>query len=328
MLNSTAKWTPIRIGLLMVALIPLLMFLLVLGSLLYNSWQAIFGIGLGTIFSEKISTPLSGTYIPGQYGLLPAMVGTAQVIILALVFAFPFSLALAIAATEFSISWLRRPIELLLSMFSGIPPIIYALTSVFVVTSFIRPKFAAVDLAESLIQTLPGLPPYNAGTLPLNGSTLLGGIILALLIIPLMSPLILDAIRNVPQNLKEASLALGATHWFTLKRVILPGANSGIIAAVSLGLLKAAGDVVIVAWTIGLVKDNGLPNPLWDIFERNAPLTSTGAGLVGGLYGAAATPGPTFSVASFAALLLLVFAFAIMGLANLIRKRLNRRYMA
>jgi phosphate transport system permease protein len=164
--------------------------------------------------------------------------------------------------------------------------------------------------------------------LPLNGSTLLGGIVLALLIIPFMTPLILDAIRNIPQNQKEASLALGATRWFTLRRIILPSAAPGIIAAVSLGLLKACGDVVISAWTIGFVKDNGLPNPLWDIFERNAPLTSTGAGLVGGLYGAVAQPGPTASAANFAALLLLVFAFAIMGIANLTRKWLSRRYQA
>lgn len=328
MLNSTRNWTAARIGLLVVATIPALMFVLVIASLLWNSRQAVFEIGLANLFSDKISTPLSGTYVPGEYGLLPAFVGTIQVVVLALVLAFPFSLALAIAVTEFSIPWLRRPIELLLSMFSGMPEIVYALLSVFLINSFIRPKFAAIDLAESLIRTLPGLPPYNAGTLPLNGSTLLGGIVLALLIVPLMAPLIVDAIRNVPQNRVEASLALGATRWFTLRRIILPDANPGIVAAVSLGLLKATGDIVIVAWTIGVVKDNGLPNPLWDIFERNAPLTSTGAGLVGGLYGGAAQPGPATSAASFAALLLLVFAFAIIGMANLTRKWLSRRYQA
>ncbi len=115
-----------------------------------------FEIGFRSIFSDKITSAFSAVYIPGAYGLLPAMVGTLQVVILALAFAFPFSLALAIAASEFSMGWLGRPIELLLSVFSGIPRIIYALTSVFVVLSFIRPKFCGIELADSLIQTLPG----------------------------------------------------------------------------------------------------------------------------------------------------------------------------
>ena len=211
MLNSTKNWTAVRIGLLIVALIPVIMFLLVVGNVIWNSRVAIIDYGIGVFFSDKISGPFSAIYTPGQYGLLPAMLGTLLVVILALVFAFPFSLALAIAATEFSMGWLGRPIELLLSIFSGIPDIIYALISVFVVTAFIRPKFAGIQLADTLIATLPGFPkPMNAGTLPLNQSTLLGGIFLALLIIPFMAPLILDAIRNVPQQQKEASLALGS----------------------------------------------------------------------------------------------------------------------
>jgi phosphate transport system permease protein len=328
MLNTTKNWTPIRILLTAIAVIPVILFLLILGNLVWTSREAVFQVGLKNLFSDQISTTLSGKYVPGQYGLLPAIVGTIQVVILSMAMAIPFSLALALAATEFSVSALGRMIELLLSIFSGIPPIIYGLISVFVVQAFIQPKFAGIQLADSLIQTLPGLPPYNAGMLPLNQSTLLGAVFLALLIIPFMSPLILDAIRDVPLPQKEASLALGATRWFTLKRVVLPGALPGIIAAVSLGLLKATGDVVISSWTIGFVKDNGLPNPLWDFFERNAPLTATGAGLVGGLYGAQASPGTNFSVSNFTALLLLVFAFAVLGLANGAKRWLSRRYQA
>ncbi|HVN54960.1 MAG TPA: ABC transporter permease subunit [Anaerolineaceae bacterium] len=328
MLHTNKKWSLVRIGLMMLALIPAIIFLLIIGSLIWNSAPVVQAVGLENLFSDKISGSFSGTYIPNQFGLMPAIVGTLQVVILGLLFAFPFSLALAIAATEFSMGWLGRPIELLLSFFSGIPPIIYALTSVFVVTTFIRPKFGGIELADSLIATLPGLPPLNAGTLPLNQSTLLGGIFLALLIIPFMSPLILDAIRDVPLHQKEASLALGATRWFTLRRLILPGALPGIIAAISIGVLKATGDVVICAWTIGFIKDDGLPNPIFDIFEHNAPLTSTAAGLVGGLQGASVSLGLNTSAAYFAAFLLLVFAFTIIGLAEMCKKWLIRRNQA
>ena len=191
----------------------------------------------------------------------------------------------------------------------------------------IQPKFTGIELTDNLIQTLPGLPTWSAGMLAIDQSTLLGGIFLALLIIPFMAPLILDSIRNVPNEQKDASIALGATRWFTLGRVTLPAAMPGIITAVSLGVLKASGDVVIAAWTIGFVH-NGMPNPLWDIFERNAPLDATGAGIVGGFYGGGASVGTNFLVSNFAALLLLVFAFGVLGASVLARIWLNRRYAA
>jgi len=326
MFSRSKTWSSARVILLGAALIPVLAFALVVGNLVWFSAQAVLRAGIGNLFSTKISTIYSGNYIAGQYGLLPAVVGTIQVVLVALILAFPISLAMAVAASEFSIGWSGRAIELLLSVFGGIPPILYAFLSLFVVKAFILPKFTAVDLADSLIQTLPGLPPWSAGMLPIEQSTILGGIFLALLIIPFMSPLILDSIRNVPKEQKEASLALGANRWYTLGRVILPNAMPGIVTALSLGILKASGDVVISSWTIGFVHD-GLPNPIWDIFERNATLTSTGAGLIGGFFGAGASAGLSFYVACFAALLLLCFAFVMQGAAGLLRKWLNRRYL-
>jgi len=327
MFSRSKKWSTLRVILFIMAVIPVFAFALVVGDLCWNGAQAVAKVGLGNLFSTQISTIYSGIYNPGQFGLLPAVVGTIQVVVVALLLAFPISLAMAVAASEFSLGWSGRLIELLLSVFAGIPPIVYALLSLFVVKSFIQPKFTAVELADSLIKTLPGLPQWSAGMLPIDQSTILGGMFLALLIIPFMAPLILNSIRNVPKEQKEASLALGANHWYTLGRIILPNALPGIITALTLGVLKASGDVVISSWTIGFVH-NGLPDPIWDIFERNAPLDSTGAGLVGGFFGAGASAGLNFSVASFAALLLLLFAFAVQVAAGLLRKRLNRRYQA
>jgi ABC-type phosphate transport system permease subunit len=327
MFSHSKNWSVVRVVLLVLTLVPVVAFGLVVGNLAWSSYQALIQAGAANLFSTKISTIYSGSYVPGQFGLLPAVVGSIQVVFVALIIAFPISLAMAIAATEFSIAGLGRLIELLLSVFSGIPPVLYAFLSLFVVKSFILPKLTAVDLTDSLIQTLPGLPPWSAGMLPIEQSTILGGIFLALLIIPFMAPLILDSIRNVPTEQKEASLALGANRWYTLSKVILPGAMPGIITALTLGILKASGDVVISSWTIGFVHD-GLPNPIWDIFERNATLTSTGAGLIGGFFGAGASAGLNFNVASFAALLLLFFAFVMQGTAGVLRKWLNRRYAA
>jgi ABC-type phosphate transport system permease subunit len=303
------------------------MFILVVANLAWQGLPAIWQFGFGSLFSTQISTPHSGIYIQGQVGLLPAILGTLLAAAVALVLALPVSLAMAVFASEFRLAGLGRVMEALLALFAGIPPVIYGLLSIFLAQSFMQPKFAGEGLPLDYITSLPGLPKWNAGMLPREQSTLLGGIFLSLLIIPFMAPLMLDAIRGVPQSLKDASLALGATRWYTLRRVTLPAALSGIIAAVSLGVLKATGDVVISAWAIGIVKDNGMPVPLWDILERNAPLTSTGAALLGGLD--AASVNGSFSgspVPYFAALLLLGVAFAILGVAGLLQQHLHRRF--
>jgi len=123
---------------------------------------------------------------------------------LALLFALPLALALAVFATEFSLGRLGKGVEVVLSIFSGIPPVIYGLLSVFVINLFVLPKLCADGKPEEFFHSLPGLPPYTPGLLPREDSTLLGGLFLCLLIVPFMTPLIVDAIRSVPQGLKEA----------------------------------------------------------------------------------------------------------------------------
>jgi phosphate transport system permease protein len=177
------------------------------------------------------------------------------------------------------------------------------------------------------LYSLPGMSVADNIIGPAEKSTFLGAIVLSLLVIPFMTPLIFDAIRNVPYGLKEASYGLGATRWFTLTHVTLPSAANGILSAISIGILKTIGDVVISAWTIGYGR-NGMPQPFFDIFESISPLTSTGASLINGL-----SPNPGWvmnleqrSAAFFAALLLMILAFTILGFVSLAQKILNRRF--
>ncbi|MCL0095800.1 ABC transporter permease subunit [Dehalococcoidia bacterium] len=167
------------------------------------------------------------------------------------------------------------------------------------------------------LEDFPGLPWHLGGP----NSILLGGFVLALLVIPFMAPFIDDALRNVPFELKEASLSLGANRWHTLKKVTLPLALPGIISATAVGALKATGDVMIALLVIGRAVP-GLPTPLWDVLEVSAPLTSIGPTLVR----RGDVPVAHAPVAHFAGLLLLVIAFAIMGVATLLQRRLRRRY--
>jgi phosphate transport system permease protein len=313
---------PARLIATLLALLPVLMLAWVVFSLVGTALQGVRQWGLAAFFSTRISNESSVYYVPGQVGLLPAAWGTLMVAVLTMATAIPVSLAMAVFASEFSLGGVGRAMEAVLALFAGIPAVLYALLSIFVARSFIQPMFAGAGLSVDEIKSLPGLPPYNPFMLPWTQCVLLGAILISLLVIPFVAPLMLDAIRNVPAGQREASLALGATRWHTLRRVTLPMALPGISTAASLGLLKAIGDVIISIWTIGQIHD-GMPAPLWDVFERVAPLTATGAGFMGGITGQG-TPQPN-PAAYFAGLLLLVIAVAVLCLANTLQWYLRRR---
>jgi phosphate transport system permease protein len=165
----------------------------------------------------------------------------------------------------------------------------------------------------------PGMVWYDGNP----NSVLLGGIILSLLVIPFLAPLFDDAIRNVPNFLKEASLGLGATRWHTLMNVTLPVAASSLVSAAGLGALKAMGDVIIVAFLIGY--ETNIPTPFFDILRAQAPLTATGAGLSGGLLQSFKNPLGE-AVANFAGLLLMTMAFIILASVSILQKRFRKRF--
>jgi phosphate transport system permease protein len=316
-----------RVICLVLAMVPVAMLTLLVVNLAINSMPAIETFRFEILFSNRFISPLSGG---GQrwYGMLPAIWGTLLVAVVAMGLALPVSLAAAVLSSELSPGFLGRALGTAMGVLSGIPPIVYALLSVVFAESFMVPKFCGQGIPPEEIGRLPGLTWYDPGMLPLEQSTLLAGILLALLVIPFMAPLLHDAMRNVPDEQREASLALGADRWFTLKRVVVPSALPGIVSAASLGALKAMGDVMIAIWAIGYVSSSsGTPNPLWDVLERVATLTSTGAGLAGGTGAARFTYNvdPRRSVAFFAGLLLLAMALAILSLVSLLQKRLQKR---
>jgi phosphate transport system permease protein len=222
---------------------------------------------------------------------------------------------------------------------AGIPPIVYAVSVLIFVQLFMVPKFAADSTFATFDPTRlgvqpqdwpPGDVPFSPGSFPwdlagTNNSTLLGGVLIALLVIPFMTPLITDAMRNVPSASREASYALGANRGYTLRKVILPLAMPGMAAALALGALKALGDTLIVAFAVGW-EANTVPNPIVDVLERTPSLAAQGAGLVGSfpLIGATCTPAQC-AVGYSSALLLLVLAVAIVVTTSMLQARWRRR---
>lgn len=302
------------------AIIPVVALVLITINLIIGSIPAIKTLG-PRLFSGTfiLSTePATSTTRDLNYGIVPALWGTFLVVLLSMLIATPASMAIAIFCNDFSKGFVSSAIRSVLGVLSGIPPIIYAFMGSIFFLTFFWAKFAGKGLPLEM------LPPPNQ--LPSDAScTLLGGLMLALLIIPFMSPLLDDAMQNVPSSLKEASFSLGANRWHTLTSVTFPYALPGIAHALILGMLTALGETIIVAYTIGFVAAK-LPVPLFDVLKRVAPLTSTIAVLSTGGFSGMQLIGPIgHSVANFIGLLLLVIAFAILGLSDYLQRRLKRK---
>jgi phosphate transport system permease protein len=254
------------------------------------------------------------------------------------------SLALALISTEFSLGPLSKAVRFTLGVLSGIPSIVYALASVVFISSFMIPKFAAsasgpYELPQQFINTPQGSMALPWGSSVDPNSTLLGGFLIALLVIPFLAPMVEDALRSVPAAQREASLALGTTRWHTMRRIILPYSSPGLVSAISLGTLKALGDVMIAIFVIGFEAPS-LPVPIIDAFQRTPPLTAVGANLLGGLAGNGSCRSLIQSTvvgslrngqnrcdaAYFSAFLLMLIAFVVLIAAFYLQSRFRKRY--
>jgi phosphate transport system permease protein len=282
-------------------IIPVLLLASIIAVLIWKAWPTMTRVGFDELFSMEYSYVFGrGYYI---FGLLPAIIGTIFITCVALAIALPISLAIAVYASEYAIGFVGRALRAILGTLAGIPPIVYGLTAIIFLRLFLEPSFA---------------PHVN--------NPVIGGIVLSLLIIPFMAPLIDEAIRNVPNTLKEASLALGAGRWHTMTHTILPNAMYGIIAATALGCLKAVGDLMIVAYACG--REPQIPTPWWDVFQNAlVPLTTTAGALSGALVTAYPCKGFSCSTAYFTGLLLLVMALIVLGIATLLQHWFKKKYV-
>ena len=302
------------------AIVPVLALGAILASTVYQALPALSRVGLDLLITDGN---------PG-FSMRAPLWGTILATALALAVAVPVSLSVAIVKREFQIPLVSRALGAVVGTLSGIPPVIYAICVLFIVPNVMAPKFAGSGLADQRVQAaILGQPAVGFGGLPdrIPNTSFLGGVLLGLLIIPFMIPLIDDALRGVPMDLRNGSLALGATAWHTLRHITLPAALPGIVSAITLGGLVAVGEAVIPYFVLGGSENiASIPNPVWDIFRRTPALTSWAATQMGGLGGEAESVQALAVSVSFAsALMLVALALAIMGLERLALQWLARR---
>ena len=207
-------------------------------SLLDTARPALTAFGLGFLFSS-IWDPVREVF-----GALPAIYGTLLTSAIAIAVAVPVSLGVAIFLAELAPRWLRTPASFLVEMLAAIPSVVLGLWGIFVMAPAIYP-------AEQWLERVLGWIPLFRGPIFGGFGFLTGGLILAIMALPIITAIARDAILTVPPAQKEAMLALGATRWEAISGAILPYARSGVIAASILGLGRALGETMAVTFVIG-----------------------------------------------------------------------------
>jgi phosphate transport system permease protein len=216
----------------------------ILGLLVYelfvNSEPSIFKFGIGFLWGTTFNVTTE------IFGALPFIYGTFLTSFIALLFAVPISLAVAIFLTE-KIATRRTigyVIGTLVELLAAVPSVIYGLWGLFILSPVLRSY-----VEEPLHIHLGFIPLFSSPPFGLDYFT--AGIILAVMIIPTVAAIARDVLNAVPNSQREAMYALGATNWETISKSVLPYSRSGIFGAVILGLGRAVGETMAVTMLIG-----------------------------------------------------------------------------
>src|SRR5262249_54929677 len=179
-----------------------------------------------------------------QFGALPFIYGTLVSSLLALLIAVPLGIATAAYLTELAPLWIRQPLTSLIEMLAAIPSVILGLWGIFVMIPWLR------DYPVPWLKRFLGWTPFFSGTM-YGPSMLAGGIIIAIMILPIITSVSREILRSVPDLQREAAYALGATRWEATRIAVLSYAKKGLFGAVILGLGRALGETMAVTMVIG-----------------------------------------------------------------------------
>jgi phosphate transport system permease protein len=228
--------------------------------------------------------------------------GTLWVTAIAIIIALPLCLLTALYIVEYAPTRIKRILTPFVNLLSGIPPVIFGVWGVLFIIPLIQAHIA------------PHFVEFSTGY-----SVLAGGIVLAVMIFPLIVSIISEVLRTIPQELKDASLALGATKWETIKKVILRKALPGIVAATVLAISRAFGETIAVLMVCG--NNAVVPH---SVFDTGYPLPA----LIANNYGEMLSIPSYDSALMFAALLLFIIILLFNIISRVILARLERRLAA
>lgn len=231
------------------------------------------------------------TSVPvAQFGVLPLILGTLWVTFLAILIAIPIGLITAIYLAEIAGDRMRRFLKPVIELLAGIPSIVYGFFGLVVIVPFLQRLF----------------------NLPVGETALAGSLVLAIMALPTIITIAEDSIRSTPVSLKEASLALGASHWQSLSRVVIPYAKSGILAAFILGIGRAIGETMAVLLVTGnaAIMPSSILEPV-----RTIPAT------IAGELGEAPFGGTHFKALFALGIILFIITFVFNSMVELVKSK-------
>ena len=280
-----------------------LLFLCAAGSILVTAgiilvllWETVAFLREVPITQFLFGTVWTPLFLDKQFGVLPLVSGTLLASAVAMIVAVPAGLLIAVYLSEYAPATVRRVVRPILEVLAGVPTVVYG--------------YFALQFVTPLLQTfVPGLAGFNA---------LSPGIVMGIMILPLVSSLSEDALRSVPNGLREGAYALGATRMQTALRVIVPAAFSGISAATVLAVSRAIGETMIVAIAAGqqprLTLDPRVPVETMTAYIVQVSLGDTPAGTL------------EYRTIFAVGMLLFVSTFILNLISNWLRERFREEY--
>jgi len=211
-------------------------------SMLWGGRDVLASQGLSFFYSSEWNP------VENKYGALAPIYGTVITAIIAMLIAVPVSFGIAFFLTEVAPRWLRGPVGTAIELLAGIPSIIYGMWGLFVLVP-VMTEYGTPWLNDN-IGTLPYIGVFFRGP-PLGIGILTAGFVLAIMVIPFISSVMREVFLTVPTRLKESAYALGSTRWEVSWDIVLPYTRSAVIGGIFLGLGRALGETMAVAFVIG-----------------------------------------------------------------------------
>ena len=211
-------------------------------SMLWGGRHALQMQGLSFFFSADWNP------VENKFGALAPIYGTLVTAVIAMVIAVPVSFGIAFFLNEVAPRWLRGPVGTAIELLAGIPSIIYGMWGLFVLVP-VMTEYVTPFLNETLGEW-PIIGPMFQGP-PLGIGMLTAGFVLAIMVIPFISSVMREVFLTVPTRLKESAYALGSTKWEVSWDIVLPYTRSAVIGGIFLGLGRALGETMAVAFVIG-----------------------------------------------------------------------------
>jgi phosphate transport system permease protein len=228
-----------------VAVIVLVVLLVMTAFLLGRAWPALRGAG-ASFFTERQWFPDAS---PARFGIAALVWGTVVSSVVALAVAVPVAVGSALYVTEYARPAVGRWIGYMVDVLAAVPSVVYGLWGLL----FLVPRMVPAQrwLAEHL-----GFVPFFSDPGGLYGKSIFAAsVVLALMVLPIVAAVSREVFRQVPRELREAALALGATRWEMIRTAVLPTSRSGVVSAVILGLGRALGETIAVALVLAATFD-------------------------------------------------------------------------